>query len=216
MSEAYPLAWPTGWPRTDAARRKRAKFNKGERVYSQNGGGSWMSRKELTISEATKRVISELRALGVRDGGWVISSNLELRNDGLPRSSQRAPNDPGIAVYWTRAGKEQKVMAVDAYDRIADNLAAIAATLNAMRAIERHGGAQILERAFTGFDALPAPGARDPFAILGLKIGASALDVQSAFRSLSKRHHPDVASCSTIAFQDIQWARDEALKRAAP
>ena len=38
-------------------------------------------------------------------------------------------------------------MAIDAYTRTADNLAAVAATLEAMRAIERHGGAQILERA---------------------------------------------------------------------
>lgn len=153
---AYPLHWPAGWPR--AKSRKRAKFGIGERVYSQNGG-SWISKKNLTIAEATKRVLTELRALGVRDGSAIVSANLELRNDGLPRSGQREPADPGVAVYWQRKGEPQKVMAIDLYDRVADNLAAVAATLSAMRAIERHGGAQILERAFTGFDALPAPAA---------------------------------------------------------
>ncbi|KVD37855.1 hypothetical protein WJ41_22830 [Burkholderia ubonensis] len=62
----------------------------------------------------------------------------------------------GVAVYWeTRAGA-RRVMAIDQYTRVADNLAAVAATLDAMRAIERHGGARILERAFTGFAALAA------------------------------------------------------------
>jgi hypothetical protein len=105
-------------------------------------------------------------------------------------------------------------MAIDLYDRVADNLAAIAATLNAMRAIERHGGAQILERAFTGFDALPAPDARDPFALLGLRPGATPEVIQAKFRELARSRHPDTPGGSTAAFQDIQWARDEALRRS--
>ena len=44
--------------------------------------------------------------------------------------------------------------------QVEESLAAIAATLDAMRAIERHGGARVLERAFTGFTAVPAPDAR--------------------------------------------------------
>ena len=78
------------------------------------------------------------------EGDSIISTNLKLRLDGLPRSDQKEPDDPGVAVYWQRLSKPKKVMAIDLYDRIADNLAAIGATLNAMRAIERHGGALIL------------------------------------------------------------------------
>lgn len=212
MTDSYPLAWPQGWPR--AANRKRAKFSRGETVSHTYGTGTYISIKNLTIADGTERIVRELRALGIRDSAWIISSNLELRNDGLPRSNQSAPRDPGVAVYWTRKGKQQ-VMAIDIYDRVADNLAAIAATLSAMRAIERHGGAQILERAFTGFDALPAPDERDPFALLGLKPSASAADVQAKFRELAKWHHPDSATGSHTAFTDIQWARDEALRRLA-
>ncbi|WP_249183503.1 hypothetical protein [Burkholderia cenocepacia] len=51
-----------------------------------------------------------------------------------------------------------RVMAIDQYAWIADNLAAVAATRDAMRGIERRGGARILERAFTGFATLAAPG----------------------------------------------------------
>lgn len=189
--------------------RKRAKFGRTERQYSTTGGGSWTNKKDLTISDGTQRIINELRTLGVRDGQWVISSNLELRNDGLPRSGQRMPEDPGIAVYWTRKGK-QNVMAIDLYDRVADNLAAIAATLNAMRAIERHGGAQVLERAFEGFVALPAPDAFDPWALLGLRPGASKEAIEEAFRIQARKHHPD-AGGRTEDFQRIERARREAL-----
>jgi hypothetical protein len=63
-----------------------------------------------------------------------------------------------VAVYWIKTGRKQmKCMAIDRYGRVADNMAAIAATIEAMRAIERHGSAEILERAFLGFQALPEP-----------------------------------------------------------
>jgi hypothetical protein len=207
---AYPLHWPAGWPR--AKSRKRAKFRTGERVYSQNGG-SWISKKSLTIAEATQRVMSELRALGARDGSSIISANLELRNDGLPRSGQREPADPGVAVYWQRKGEPQKVMAIDLYDRVADNLAAVAATLSAMRAIERHGGAQILERAFTGFDALPAPAAEPHWSeVLKCRRDASVNEIERAWRAAAKAAHPD-AGGSHEAMARVNAAREAALKR---
>src|SRR4029077_9617164 len=96
--------------------------------------------------------------LGVREGDAIISTDSKVRIDGLPYSGQREPENPGVAVYWKR-GKElqPKAMAIDQYTRVADNLAAIAATLSAIRAIERHGGAIIMERAFLGFQCLPMP-----------------------------------------------------------
>lgn len=210
MIPRFPLQWPAGWPR--AKQRQRAKFGKGERQYSNSpGGGSWINRKELSVADGTKRVLYELERLNVRGDDSVISTNLALRLDGLPRSDQRAPDDPGVAVYWTTRKGETKVMAIDLYDRVADNLAAVAATLEAMRAIERHGGAQILERAFTGFDALPAPEAFDPWKELGLAPGASREAIEAAFRNLSRNHHPDMPGGSTEAFQRIERARREAL-----
>ena len=193
MSEAikaYPLAWPAGWKRTPAATRTRARFSKGERQYSSSGGGSWMRQREVTIAEGTKRVLAALRILGVEDGDAIISTNLVLRLDGLPRSGQNAPQDPGVSVYWQR-GAGMKCMAIDRYDRVADNLAAVAATLEAMRLIERHGGAEVLDRAFTGFTALPAPGQttthwRTLFGDVGTR---SELDAQ--YRKKRSEHHPD-------------------------
>jgi hypothetical protein len=210
---AYPLQWPAGWPR--AKSRKRAKFGTGERVYLQSGG-SWLSKRNVTIAEATRRVMTELRALGVRDGSSIVSTNLELRNDGLPRSGQREPDDPGVAVYWQRRGEPQKVMAIDLYDRVADNLAAVAATLSAMRSIERHGGAQILERAFTGFDALPAPAAEPHWSeVLKCTRNASVEEIERAWRAAAKVAHPD-AGGSQEAMVRINAAREAALRERAP
>src|SRR6185437_2928884 len=101
-----------------------------------------------------------------------------------PRSD-RTPSDPGVAVYW-REGKNTRCMAIDRYSRVPDNLAAIAATLDAMRAIERHGGAEILDRAFTGFVALPAP--EQWFTILGVSANATAEEIKLAHRRLIAAH----------------------------
>jgi hypothetical protein len=188
-TEAYPLCWPAGWKRTPAGSRTRAKFRRAE-LQSSNipGGSSWVRRADLTIADGTRRVLRELEQMGFNHG-VVISSNLMLRNDGLPRSGQREPDDPGVAVYWG-SGARSRCIAVDRYDRVADNLAAIAATLDAMRAIERHGGASILDRAFTGFTALPAP--EQPWQTLGLETSRpTRQQVEEAYRRLAMKHHPD-------------------------
>lgn len=205
----YPLTWPAGWKRTPSTARHRARFNKKTREY-RDGGGSWLNSKEVTIAEGTKRVLASLHRLGVQDGDAIISTNLRLRLDGLPMSNQRDPDDPGVAVYWKlRKDKSHKVMAIDQYDRIADNIAAIAATLEAMRAIERHGGARILERAFTGFEALPAP--RDWKVILGLAhLAAPTLaQAKEAYRRLCQDRHPDTGG-SHDQMTELNWAWSQA------
>ncbi len=197
--------------------RHPAKFNRGERKYQTStytDGSkhetSWISRKSLTISDGMQRVRKQLAMLGVLEGDFIINSNLRTRLDGLPRSDQREPEDPGVAVYWQHRGEPMKVMAIDLYDRVADNLGAVAATLEAMRAIERHGGAQILERAFTGFDALPAP--KSAWELLGLRPSASKADVQDAYRRLAREAHPD-GSGSHERMTELNVARDQCLKQ---
>lgn len=188
MSEiqAFPLAWPPGWRREQS--RTRAKFHGSTRQYSDAGDASWLKKRELSIAESLARVVGELGRMGISRDDVVISSNVPLRLDGLPRGDARNPSDPGVAVYW-RKGKVQRCMAVDRYDRVQANLAAIAATLDAMRAIERHGGAAILDRAFMGFAALPAP--EQPFQVLGVGANASREEVERAYRLLAAKHHPD-------------------------
>lgn len=213
---AYPLQWPTGWKRTPAAVRTRARFAKKERKYSSTPGvnSSWLQSKEVSIADGVERVRGELQRMGIRDDDLVISSNLELRLDGLPRSGQREPADPGIAVYWRDRG-ETRCMAIDRYDRVADNLAAVAATLEAMRAIERHGGAEILNRAFTGFAALPGPTlVRQWWATLCVPPNSSRDVVDTAYRRLRSLHHPDRGG-DPQSFHEVQQAYELACEELA-
>ena len=142
---------------------------------------------------------------------------MRTRLDGLPRSGERKPDDPGAAVYWETRKGERRVMAIDRYTDVADNLAAIAATLEAMRAIERHGGAQILDRAFTGFVALPAPGASKSWRDI-LEYGggpARADEIDRNYRILARDAHPDRGG-NHEAMSELNRAREEALREARP
>lgn len=206
--QAYPLQWPTGWKRAEPQARKRGAFSTTSTKYTETG--SWRESKELTITQASERVRLELRRMGVSDHDLVISTNIPLRLDGMPRGDARNPEDPGVAAYW-RKGNVTRCMAIDRYSRVTDNLAAIAATLEAMRAIERHGGAEILDRAFTGFTALPAP--EQWFQVLGVPAMCSRQEVEAAYRSLAMKHHPDRGGTEQ-AMARINMARAEGLKEA--
>ena len=204
---AYPLQWPDGWRRTEPNHRGRAKFNK----KTQSSGGSWQTSSKLTIHDAVNRLLQTFDLMGIDTvDDVVISTDLVLRLDGLPRSGQSSPDDPGVAAYWVDASGDRRCMAVDRYDRIADNIAAVAATLEAMRAIERHGGAEILSRAFTGFVALPAPA--QWWHVMGFESaqGLSLEDVENRYRALAMQRHPDRDGGDANAMAELTWAREQA------
>lgn len=210
---AYPLCWPAGWRRTPPGRRTGAKFGTGS---SGLVNGVYRGRQRLEVGDGVERIRGELKRMGVNLSSVIISSELKIRGDGLPYSSQATSRlDPGVAVYW-QDGEHQRCMAVDMYDRIADNLGAIAATIEAMRAIERHGGATILDRAFVGFAALPAPAVQDqPHEVLGVSEHATRDEINYAYRRLAQQCHPDSGG-SHDAMTRINTARDAMLARLAP
>lgn len=205
-AQAYPLQWPHGRPRRPASKRKRARFT------SWTSPGS-SGRRDISVHEAVERLFVEVGRIG--GCGLVVSSNLELRNDGLPRSGQKVPADPGVCVYFDLAGRP-RAMPCDTYDTVAGNIAAVAAHIEATRAIERHGVATVAEM-FEGFAALPAPGAapakrhwRDVMGFPhGIKVTRSEFDAR--FRELAKSRHPD-AGGTAEAMAELNAARAEALK----
>ena len=202
---AYPLQWPTGWERSHPAQKTHGRFKSKTSGYRGFGETKrWEQGTDLTIADAVKRVREELGRMFIGDDDIVISTNLELRLDGYPRSAQREPDDVGVAVYWRDRG-QSRCMAIDRYYRIADNIGAIAATLEAMRAIERHGGATILDRAFTGFTALPPP--LGPWHdILGVAAHTPTDQVREAYRRLRSEAHPDRPTGNADRFADVQAA----------
>lgn len=183
-ASAYPLAWPTGVPRCQ--RPARAAFG------------------EVTIHRAAQELTWEIERMHGRLP--VISTNLELRNDGLPYSKQRPIIDNGVAVYFSRRGR-QLVFACDRWDCIEHNMRAITKTIDAMRGIERWGSADLMERAFMGFEALPAP--EQWWQVLGVASDAPSRLIEAAYRAKAKDAHPD-AGGSDAAMSRLNAARDQA------
>lgn len=194
----YPLAWPAGRPRTAAGYRKRASFG-----HSPAG----RYKEPLTVAAALERLQREVDLL--KGNYAVISSNVPARLDGKPRSGTGEPIDPGVALYFTLAGKPV-CMPCDRYDRVADNIAAIAAHIEATRAIERHGVGTAAE-ALMAFTALPAPGRTRWWQVLDIDPDAKREHVEASYRLLAKRRHPD-AGGTAEAMAELNAARDEALR----
>lgn len=214
MTTAYPLHWPEGWPRNRAQDRVRANFNS-----RRDTGASYRTKRQLTVNEGTARVLDALRKIGIGDWNVIVSTNMPVRGDGLPYSNRREPEDCGAAVYWrTNAQQMYQCIAIDQYDRLADNLAAIAGTLDALRAIERWGGAAILERATAGLKELPNGASGNATAwwvVLQVDHNASPDEVRAAYQRRRKQTHPDHGgtadqfSAVQRAWEQYQEARND-------
>ncbi|MEO1082427.1 MAG: J domain-containing protein [Pseudomonadota bacterium] len=207
---AYPLAWPVGWPRTDDSDRRWGNFG------TRDSSGQWPRNKDITINQARIRVQEELERFDGKQRNWsridpdeiVISTNLKLRLDGNPRSDQSRPDDPGVALYFELDGKRQCIPC-DAYLKVEQNIAAIAATLAALRTLERHGSG-IMERAFTGFTALPPPVAGEApwYSVLGVDPDASPDVIKRAYNKRRSLAHPDKGGhADTFDQVEKAWAQ---------
>jgi len=207
----YPLSWPTGWKRT--RNPKRARFVTAKREYNQNG--SWLRKSSVTMTDALDRLTAELRRLGVVEGDWLLSSNLQTRLDGLPYAKRAQPTDKGVAVYF-RLGGQPRVLACDTWDRIEDNIAAVAAHIEAIRAIDRYGVGS-LDQAFAGYAALPAKGTTWR-TTLGFAPDAQVTEEQiaAAFRERALTAHQDIQGGSHDAMASLTQARTEAMQELQP
>lgn len=209
---AYPLTWPTAWPRTPAGRRAPAPFfSSSKRPSTITPGYSYSVRNKRSMAGATDEIIREVRALG--GSRLIISTNIELRNDGLPYSNRRSPDDPGAAIYFLLKGKP-KVLAVDKWNRVEDNLWAIAKHIEALRGQDRWGVGTI-EQAFAGYTALPAPGestAATWYQILGVQEACTFEYAQERYREEARACHPDARGGSHDAMVRLNAAWDQARK----
>jgi hypothetical protein len=214
MSDRYPLSWPSGWRRTPRHLRQSARFGRGERRYTSDGQSSWISKRPLSVADATSRLMTELHRLGVRDGDALLSTNVKVRLDGLPYSNQPEPDDMGVAVYF-RLHEADRVLACDTWTRVADNLAAVAAHITAMRAIDRYG-VGTLDQAFAGYVGLPAKG-QTWRTTLGFPPDAPVTRdaIDQAFKARAREAHPDREGGSHDAMASLVGARDEALAAVA-
>lgn len=174
------------------------------------------TRYRATEARTRKELMHSLELHGARD--VVLSTNVRLRQDGMPyaASSTRQPDDPGVAVYWTDRKRRSWVLACDQWARVGDNLRALYLSVEALRALDRAGASQVLERAYTGFAALPSglvgpPPARPWEEVLGLQDQLLTRRlVEGAYRRLALVRHPDRGGTHE-AMSELNRARDEAL-----
>lgn len=187
LPEAYPLQWPTGWPRSRLASRS--------------------SFAHDTLFKARGELERELRLLGATS--VILSTNIALRRDGLPYSGSAEPHDHGAAVYF-RIKNEPRVLACDRWDLVADNIKAIARHVEAIRGQIRWGVGSV-EQAFSGYKALPpvANRARSCWDILGLAPGTPKTVIAARRRELMRSAHPDLGGSADHA-AEINRAADEA------
>ncbi|PZU87876.1 MAG: J domain-containing protein [Chelatococcus sp.] len=187
MTTPFPLAWPALMPR--AASRRSSQFKTG-------------------LGGALKNVRESLRLFGNDSGrpvtDVVISSNVSL--------GQERPADPGVAVWFVWDG-EQRCFAVDLYAKPEENLQAIHHVLEARRTEMRQAGVAMVKAAMAGFAAaLPAPGAKPWWEVLGVPKEAPRSAVEAAYRKLAAERHPDKPGGSDGMMAELNAARDAARK----
>jgi hypothetical protein len=187
----YPLHYPTGWKRTKF--RQSSNFDR---------------ERSRTFAQARDELLRQLNLLGATQ--VILSTNIPLRQDGLPYSNRKQPDDPGVAVYF-QLNKKPMVLACDTWDRVIDNVWAIAKHIDAMRGQQRWG-VGTLEQAFMGYQALPdAERVKPWWEVLGVSQSAKWDEAKAAFRDAAKKHHPDVGG-ERQQWDRIQQAYDQAFR----
>lgn len=199
-AEKFPLEWPKDYPRTKDQKGSRFRNNSFAKCRDY-----LFNQLRLMLPYSERNTI-------------VLSTNIPLRQDGIPYANYRQPDDKGVAVYFQYKG-DSVVICCDKWDKIEDNMWACAQTIESLRAIERWGVSDFLKRSFTGFNALPpansaAKPKRDWWVVFkyASRPGRESCDwsgVKAQYRSLAKEKHPD-AGGSTEEFQELNTAFKEA------
>lgn len=184
---AYPLTWPD--------RRRRTVPRKTNHNF------------KTSFAMARDNCIKEIQLLGGNE--VIISTNIRLKAGGIPAAVDwgKTIPDPGVAVYFKRNANDL-CFACDCWTHVQDNMHAITLTIRALRGVARWGTGDMMEAAFTGFAALPAPGesgASSWWQTLGVTVNASRDQVREAYLILVQKHHPDKGGDAEL-FRRVQSA----------
>ncbi len=191
MKEAYPLCWPSGYKRT--LHRIQSRF-------------------KTTMDSAQRFLRDEVQRLG--GNNLIVSTNVPVRNDGGLYADwmRKKIDDPGVAIYFKRKGKEIS-LCCDQYNTVWENIYALGKGIEAMRGLERWGVSDFLDRAFTGFTALPESIiTRYWWQVLGVSNNATSEEIRTAYLKNAKILHPD-AGGTVCAFQELQQAYKTSLQK---
>lgn len=193
------VAWPHQQPKTK------------ERKYGQYGGSR---RYNMALSTACNRVVSEVKSCTRNGKAWrthelvicVEGARHYVNGSGFYADSR--PTWPGVAVQFDLDG-EEIVLACDTYADAAQNLCAIAATIEDLRRAERNGVLTLKQ--MLGAQALPEPCGRSWWLVLQCDPSDPLPKITEQYRKLSKERHPDLGG-SIEAMSELNAAMDEARR----
>lgn len=192
---AYPLQWPTGFPRW-----------KGGRV-----GGQFKTTFDLALRNVRKSLELFGKDSGKTIENPVLSSNVDFNP--LTVNTGKKPSDPGVAVWFSWDGL-QVCIPVDRYDTPAANLQAIHHIIEARRVELRHGTLALVRATFSGFKALPAPKGKHWRDILELTdiplANISGATLKNKYHALAGKRHPDRSGGSADAMAELTAAFNNA------
>lgn len=149
---SYPLNWPANTPRARVRHHGR---------YTTDTG---RYRREVTMAEAQTRLFNALDKFNNQGRGRVVDlSRCELRTmiqvrkdgKGFIKGDERRPPDVGVVVRF-KIEKNPIPLPIDCYTDIAQNIAASAAAVDALRTLWRVD-AGIFLAAASGLAGLPPP-----------------------------------------------------------
>ena len=190
------------WPREETADRQSSRYR------ASWGSTIVLLQRELKALDA--------RAVEVR----LDMPPTRIRNDGFPYINA-SPESPRFLLSFDTPERDRLVFAADYWDRWEDNARAVALTLEALRAVNRHKVTKGHEQ-FQGFKALPpragtsttmtAEAAATLVAKLSGHYTAEALlryseTVSPAYRLAARAAHPDRGG-SGERFHNLRVARD--------
>lgn len=161
------------------------------------------SRFNTDLSKALNKLKHEIVLMGGKD--VVLSSNYTL--------GASNPKEPGVVAYFTWQGL-QMAIPCDRWNKIHDNVQAIALTVEAMRGMERWGAKHMIKAMFTGFKALPSS-EKAWWVVLHVPHNAHPDIVKASYRDLAKIHHPDNGG-NADAFREVQAAYEQWERRTSP
>ena len=144
-------------------------------------------RRAASFRASYERTLSDLAyEIDRLDGSTVVVgagfTSDDIRLDGLPRAKAR-PTHPGIEVSFDTPRRGRLVFAVDTFDHWEDNLRAVALGLEALRAVERYGIADMGQQ-YAGFAQIGAGDSKE-------ERGRRLVEEAGGMTAALKRHHPD-------------------------
>ena len=172
--------------------------------------------KKRSFSLAIKMVVEELdrfRARKIRATANVATG-----------SSRGCPEFNGVSVTFELRDQGEWIghaIACDSYPYASDNAVAIAKTVEALRAVERHGSSQLAAMAMSGFRALPpsddsGPKHRPWREVLDVPDSLTTKQqltlAKASLREQQRRLHPDREDGDRFAFEELTGAWASAQK----